>query len=63
MPEYNALRVDTRGAGIQPVMKVTFCKRASEDWCICDDTSLVSGTFAASATNAAMARCDPYELG
>eukprot|EP00965_Chrysotila_dentata_P261432 6214252-Pleurochrysis_carterae.AAC.2 len=30
--EYNALRVDTRGTGIQPVVKVTACKRAPDDW-------------------------------
>eukprot|EP00965_Chrysotila_dentata_P156598 5174433-Pleurochrysis_carterae.AAC.1 len=31
IPEYNALRVDTRGTGIQPVVKVTACKRAPDD--------------------------------
>eukprot|EP00965_Chrysotila_dentata_P256767 6212658-Pleurochrysis_carterae.AAC.1 len=34
MPEYNALRVDTRGTGIQPVVKVTSFKRDPEDWWI-----------------------------
>eukprot|EP00965_Chrysotila_dentata_P160653 5304905-Pleurochrysis_carterae.AAC.1 len=64
MPEYNALRVDTRRTGIQPVtVKVTSCKRALEDWWIFDDSSLTSGTFAAPATTVAMARGNPYELG
>eukprot|EP00965_Chrysotila_dentata_P067579 2236645-Pleurochrysis_carterae.AAC.1 len=63
MPEYNALRVDTRGTGIQPVVKVTSCKWAPEDWWIFDDSSLTSGTFAAPATTLAMARGNPYELG
>eukprot|EP00965_Chrysotila_dentata_P153089 5059072-Pleurochrysis_carterae.AAC.1 len=62
--EYNALRVDTRGTGIQPVMKVTSCKRAPEDWWIFDDSSLTSGTFAAPATTVAMARgCDSVVRG
>eukprot|EP00965_Chrysotila_dentata_P175373 5788482-Pleurochrysis_carterae.AAC.1 len=55
-PEYNALCVDTRGTGIQPVVKVTSCKRAPEDWWLFDDSSLASGTFAAPATTVAMAR-------
>eukprot|EP00965_Chrysotila_dentata_P080585 2659135-Pleurochrysis_carterae.AAC.1 len=55
MPEYNALRVDTRGTGIQPVVKVTSCKRTPEDWWIFDHSSLTSGTFAAPATTVAMA--------
>eukprot|EP00965_Chrysotila_dentata_P128707 4254735-Pleurochrysis_carterae.AAC.1 len=63
MPEYNALRVDTRGTGIQPVLKVTSCKRAPKDWWIFGDASLTSGTFAVPATTVAMARGNPYELG
>eukprot|EP00965_Chrysotila_dentata_P074409 2457451-Pleurochrysis_carterae.AAC.1 len=39
IPEYNALRVDTRGTGIQPVVKVTACKRAPDSWWISDDSS------------------------
>eukprot|EP00965_Chrysotila_dentata_P083448 2752630-Pleurochrysis_carterae.AAC.1 len=62
-PEYNALRVDTRGTGIQSVVKVTSCKRAPEDWWLLDDSSVTSGTFAAPATTVAMARGNPYELG
>eukprot|EP00965_Chrysotila_dentata_P012152 398487-Pleurochrysis_carterae.AAC.1 len=42
MPEYNALRVYTRGMGIQPVMKVTSCNRAPEDWWTFDDSSMTS---------------------
>eukprot|EP00965_Chrysotila_dentata_P236190 6201173-Pleurochrysis_carterae.AAC.2 len=63
MPEYDALRVDTRNTGIQPVVKVTSSKRAPEDWWIFDDSSLTSGTFAAPATTVAMARGKPYEFG
>eukprot|EP00965_Chrysotila_dentata_P091647 3026021-Pleurochrysis_carterae.AAC.2 len=46
MPEYNALRVDTRGTGIKPVGKVISCKRAPEDWRIFNDSSLTSGALA-----------------
>eukprot|EP00965_Chrysotila_dentata_P133278 4406777-Pleurochrysis_carterae.AAC.1 len=64
MPEYNALWLDTRdGTGIQPVVKVTSCKRAPEDWWIFDDSSQTSGTFAAPATTVAMACGNPCELG
>eukprot|EP00965_Chrysotila_dentata_P067197 2224273-Pleurochrysis_carterae.AAC.1 len=61
--QYNALRVDTRSAGIQPIVKMTSCKRAPEDWWIFDESSLTSGTFAAPATTVAVARGNPYELG
>eukprot|EP00965_Chrysotila_dentata_P091460 3019953-Pleurochrysis_carterae.AAC.3 len=50
MPEYNALHLDTRGTGIQPVLKIF------------DDSSLTSGTFAALATTVAMACGNPHEL-
>eukprot|EP00965_Chrysotila_dentata_P100016 3304876-Pleurochrysis_carterae.AAC.1 len=63
MPEYNALLVDTRGTGIQPVVKVTSCKRAPEEWWIFDDSSLTFGALAAPATTVAMARRVPYVLG
>eukprot|EP00965_Chrysotila_dentata_P165274 5457559-Pleurochrysis_carterae.AAC.1 len=43
MPEYNALRVDTRGTGIQPVVKMTSCARALKDSRIFDDLSLNAG--------------------
>eukprot|EP00965_Chrysotila_dentata_P152555 5041370-Pleurochrysis_carterae.AAC.1 len=42
MAEYDALRMDTRGTGIQPVVEETSCKRAPEDWWIFDDSSLTS---------------------
>eukprot|EP00965_Chrysotila_dentata_P116168 3840644-Pleurochrysis_carterae.AAC.4 len=41
--EYNALRVDTRGTGVQPFVKVTACKRAPDDWWTFDDSSPASG--------------------
>eukprot|EP00965_Chrysotila_dentata_P159155 5257608-Pleurochrysis_carterae.AAC.1 len=63
IPEYNALRVDTRGTGIQPVAKVTACKRAPDDWWIFDDSSPASGRFDSPATSLAAARGNPYEVG
>eukprot|EP00965_Chrysotila_dentata_P023824 789320-Pleurochrysis_carterae.AAC.1 len=58
-PDYNALRVDTRGTGIQSVVQVTSCKRAPEDRWLFDDSSSTSATFAAPATTMAMARETP----
>eukprot|EP00965_Chrysotila_dentata_P034861 1160645-Pleurochrysis_carterae.AAC.1 len=63
IPEYNALRVDTRGTGIQPVVNVTACKRAPDDWWIFDYSSPASGRFDSPATNLAAARGNPYEVG
>eukprot|EP00965_Chrysotila_dentata_P116828 3861436-Pleurochrysis_carterae.AAC.1 len=63
IPEYNALRVDTRGTGVQPVVKVTACKRAPDDWWLFDDSPPASGRFDALATTFAAARGNPYEDG
>eukprot|EP00965_Chrysotila_dentata_P186115 6144501-Pleurochrysis_carterae.AAC.1 len=63
MPKYNALRVDARGTGIQPVVKVTSCKHAPGGQWIFNGSSLTSGTFAAPATTVAMALGNSYELG
>eukprot|EP00965_Chrysotila_dentata_P060194 1995861-Pleurochrysis_carterae.AAC.1 len=57
------MRVDTRGTGIQPVVKVTACKRAPDDCWIFDDSSPASGRFDAPTTTFAAARGNPYEVG
>eukprot|EP00965_Chrysotila_dentata_P014934 494052-Pleurochrysis_carterae.AAC.2 len=57
------LYVDTRGTGIQAVVKVTACKRAPDDWWIFDDSSPASGRFDAPATIFAAVRGNPYEVG
>eukprot|EP00965_Chrysotila_dentata_P257848 6213024-Pleurochrysis_carterae.AAC.5 len=62
IPKYNALCVDTRGTGIQPVVKVT-AKRAPDDWWIFDDSSPASARFDSPATTLAAARGNPYEVG
>eukprot|EP00965_Chrysotila_dentata_P034004 1132434-Pleurochrysis_carterae.AAC.1 len=63
IPEYNDLRVDSQGTGIQPVVKVTACKRAPDDWEVFDDSSPASGRFDAPATTFVAARGNPYEVG
>eukprot|EP00965_Chrysotila_dentata_P225389 6194720-Pleurochrysis_carterae.AAC.6 len=64
IPKYNALRVDTRGTGIQPIFKATACKRAPDDWWYAIiHHPPASGRFDRPATTLAAARGNPYEVG
>eukprot|EP00965_Chrysotila_dentata_P119728 3958401-Pleurochrysis_carterae.AAC.1 len=63
VPEKNALRVDARGVGIQPVVKVTACTRALGNCWLFDDSSPAAGRFKTPATILAGACGNPYEVG